>query len=162
MGSMSSAVFVGSFHQNDGDLIPTHLVQIFEGNSLSFVVTALEGPEFRQTWQLVDPEAAFETLLAAIALTIPDHGDHPMVNLRTIDASRLPDSAITELVDAFRTSRPGIVVTLGARSVLRTEQFVNETSLEVQVLTPFMERTFSAWQNEMITTHFHQSDPEAK
>lgn len=155
MGSMSSAVFVGSFHQNDGDIIPTHLVQIFDGGAPSFLVSSLDGPEFRQVWRLVNPELAFESLLAAVALTRPEWADHPLANLRSIDASRLPQSVVTELADACRTLRPGLMAAIGARSVLRAERFVDETSLEVHVLTSRLERSFSSWQNEMITLDYH-------
>jgi len=158
MGSMSSAVFVGSFHPNDGDLIPSHLVRVFEGDAPYFIVTSLEGPQFRQVWRLVNPEAAFETLLAAIALANPAEIDHPLVNLRTIDASQVASSEIAQLADACRAAAPGLVATLGARSVLQAEQFANETALEIQILTPMMERSFSAWQNEIVTTHYQQSD----
>ena len=154
MSSMSSAIFVGSFHPNDGDLIPSHLVQLFEGSAPSFVVTSLEGPAFRQTWRLVDPDMAFETLLAAIALTLPGGCDHPLANYRSIDASRLPLATITELAAVSRASTLGLVAAVGARSVLRPEQFEEESTLEVQILTPLMERTFSSWQNAMVTTHY--------
>lgn len=161
MGSMSSAVFVGSFHPNDGDLIPSHLIQIFEGSAPYFVVTSLEGPQFRQVWRLVDPELAFETLLAAVALVNPANSDHPLVNLRTIDASRVATRTIAELASACRAAAPGLVASLGAQSVLRPEQFVHETTFEIQVLTPLVERTFSAWQNEMVTLRYDQPESGA-
>jgi len=150
VSSMSGAVFIGEFHPNDGDLIPTHVIQIFEGGSLTFMVTPLRGGS-HQRWAMVDPAHALDTLRAAIALVLPPAHSHPLASQEDIDASKLSAPAVHELVQIFDDVRPGIVAALGHGCVISTNELVNLNDSDITILETVYQRTYSHWREETVT-----------
>lgn len=148
MGSMSGAIFIGAFHPNDGDLIPSHVIQVIEGNTLAYVVTPLDGGS-PQRWLMVDPERAVPLLCAAIALQYPEASSHPLATQSEIDASTLSERDLNPLEEAFRISPPGIAAALGWGCIIKPDQLVTLNDADLTIFQTVYQRSFSHWRNEI-------------
>lgn len=149
MGSMSGAVFIGEFHPNDAELIPSHVIQILEGNSLALIVTPLFGGP-HQRWLMVDPSRALDTLMAAAALALPGSQSHPLATRADVDASQLSDADIAALRDTFVAARPGVFAALGRGCIISTNELVDLNDNDIIILQPVYQRTYSHWSDEHV------------
>ena len=149
MGSMSGAVFIGEFHPNDGDLIPSHVIQIIEGDSLAFAISPLFGGS-HQRWLMVDPSRARETLMAAAALVLPTSAHHPLAAEVDIDASRVSADDLAALRRTFEDVRPGVLAVLGHGCVISTDELVDLDDKDIAIFEPVYKRTFSHWSNDNV------------
>lgn len=146
MGSMSAAVFIGHFN---GDINPTHFIEVIESDSLALRVHALRPGQKNHLWQMVDPDHCFDVVLAIIALTDPELAEHPFNTRTTIDASRVDASVLAELVQHAQRISVGVSVTLSPGSSLRREDFEEITNLDVNVFEQTYARQYNRWYDRV-------------
>ena len=99
MGSTSASVLIGWMHQNDGDICPTHLAQLIEGDSAVWSLHDLgETPAAPVLWLPQRPERIFADLLALIAVHVLDH---PAEDPRFTESPVRPEPTDTKAINAL-------------------------------------------------------------
>jgi hypothetical protein len=153
MASLSSTIFLGSFHPNDGDLVPTHTIEIYEGGSIALLIRDLRPIEKNHLLTSVAPEEVVSALLYLIATTLDTTISSSTPPPTETDFSTVEQKEISKRTDEARALRLGLLATLLPGATLRRDDLI-ALEYEMQICELTYGRVFNQWRDRLEITDY--------
>jgi len=135
MSVMTASIFIGEMHTYDIGIVPSHLIQVYEGDSIALVTTELRSPRAPRRWRGVRPDNIRADLLAMVALTQPGFERHPLSELDDVVIDEWDNQQLEDLANFTHTLRHlGMFVALSEYGILTTKDFLGLEVADVQIL----------------------------
>jgi hypothetical protein len=149
MASLSSTIFLGSFHPNDGDLVPTHAIEIYEGGSITLSIRELQPTAGTRLLTQVAPHEVMSALLYLTATTLGDSDTTHISAPSSTDFSTLDGGEVSKQVEKARTLHLGLLATLLPGATLQRDELIAIESFEMQICELTYARMFNQWKGRV-------------
>jgi hypothetical protein len=153
MASTTSLIAVGTMHQNDGCIVPSHVAQLHEGHRSAWSLHDLGSrPTPPTVWLPDTPDQIVTVFLALIASRVlgAPVADERIQRARVkIDVSLLP---IVESLAEITQQAAGLALsaTVFDGSSLDPERLMNLINLNIEISASVWSRTGSQWSNQWL------------
>lgn len=137
MAVLTASIFVGESHPYEFGIIPHFLIQVLEGESITLVRNDLRQPGLAYRWRGVTPDDVGTDVLAMAALSLDDGRQHALASWADVDIAKWTTDnpgSLRNFADELRGCH--LVVTLGDPGILKAADFVDLTSVDVQIFQP--------------------------
>ena len=158
MATTTAVILVGSAHQNDSGINPTHIIQFRENSRASLVLQSFEG---KKESQVVIPtiENTIEDIYLMIAVYILKE-IHPSKDLQNSNRDSLYEIfsqeerylLYDETFKVFERIRVKVVFNILDGSLLLDQvETIKKYPNDFEVTLPAMKKEFNSWSNEILT-----------
>ncbi len=137
MSSLTATLVTGELHRYDRDIIPHHLIEIYEGGSITLVIRPFEEAAPIRRWMQVAPNQLRDAVFAAMALVLPEFRQHPLAQAEAVSLDEVAPEHLRDLAD-FTASQWSFAVdvTLRDSCYLKVTDFELLNAADVTVFTP--------------------------
>jgi len=137
MSSLTATLVTGELHRYDRDIIPHHLLEIYEGGSIALVLRPFAEDQPVRRWVQVAPDQLRDAVFAAMALLLPEFKQHPLASAEVVHLDTVEPGQLRDLADFTATQWPFAVdATLRDSCYLKVSDFELLEAADVTVFTP--------------------------
>jgi hypothetical protein len=139
--TLTASLILGDVHPRRQELIPLHAIEVYESGTVSLCIRPLVDEGSAQTWHSIHPEELVTTLLAVMALVLPDFDQHPINQLESVDFDDLDLEHLSHLASLTRSEWAfGVAATLHEGSTLHLEDLQGLTQATLRVFSQSYEQ----------------------
>jgi len=137
MSSLTATLVTGELHRYDRDIIPYHLIEIYEGDAITMVIRPFDETKPVRRWMQVAPGQLRDAVFAAMALVLPEFKQHPLASVENLYIDKVEPTQIRDLA-AFTAAQWSFAVdaTLRDSCYLKVSDFELLEAADVAVFTP--------------------------
>ena len=137
MSSLTATLVTGELHRYDRDITPHHLIEIYEGGSITLVLRSFDEEQPVRRWMQVAPYQLRDAVFAAMALLLPNFTQHPLAHAEAVQLDQVDPTQLRDLADFTVTQWPFAVdATLRDSCYLKVSDCAALEAADVTVFTP--------------------------